>query len=77
MTREVTIISTTGKEKSYMTDAATWGALIPIISNDFSLSGLVASENITRTILAFDDSKLPDVNFIIYLRPEKTKSGLV
>ena len=76
MQRNVLVISTSnGGEKNYLTAAETWGALRKLISADYDLSVLKATENVNKTTLEDEDSVLPTEDFILYLRPEKTKSG--
>lgn len=75
-TRKVTVVSTkNNKVKSYETDVTKWGELNELISNDFDLSNLKATENINKTTLEHIDSTLPEGDFRVFLRPTKTKSG--
>lgn len=75
--RTITIISTRGQQmKKYESAARTWGELTSEIGGDYDLSGLKAVENINKTTLENVDSVLPEGPHRIFLRPEKTKSGI-
>lgn len=75
-TRKITIVSTKNNQvKNYESDVATWGELNSLINNDFDLSNLKATENISKTTLEHVDAVLPTGDFRVFLRPVKTKSG--
>lgn len=75
--RTITAFSTRGKNKAKIeTDVTTWGELKPLLANEgFDLSTLAATESVKRTDLAHVDAVLPEGNFTVFLRPNKTKSG--
>jgi len=77
MNREITVYSTRGQQKQiFNTDVNRWGELKSLITQDgSSLDGLVATENVNRTNLEHTDATLPSGDFIVFLRPAKTKSG--
>lgn len=75
-TRKITIVSTkNNKVKNYESDVTTWGDLNALITGDFDLSNLKATENINKTTLEHVDAVLPTGDFRVFLRPVKTKSG--
>lgn len=74
--RKVTVWSTKGKKKSvYETEAKTWGELQTVINEDYDLNSLKATENVNKTSLEHVDAVIPEGDFVLFLRPEKTKSG--
>ena len=75
-TRKITIVSTkNNKVKHYESDVTTWGDLNALITGDFDLSNLTATENINKTTLEHVNAVLPTGDFRVFLRPVKTKSG--
>lgn len=74
--RKIIIYSTKGKGGSIETDATTWGEIRDQVADIVGdLSNLKATENQNKTTLEHIDSKLPEGNFTIFLRPEKNKLG--
>jgi hypothetical protein len=75
--RIITVFSTKGKQKSKIeTDVITWGALQPFLMEEgYDLENLLATENINRRDLLSVDAELPEGEFTVFLRPQKTKSG--
>lgn len=76
--RTVTVFSTKGQRKAKIeTDVTTWGPLKDLIAAEgYDVNSLLATENINRTDLANVGAVLPEGNFTVFLRPQKTKSGL-
>ena len=76
--RVITAWATRGQQKAKLeTNVATWGELKPLLEKEgFDLSTLAATESVNRNDLAHNDAKLPEGDFIIFLRPVKTKSGM-
>jgi hypothetical protein len=76
--RTVTIFSTKGSNKTKIqSDAKVWGELKSAVAAEgYDLSTLAATENINRCGLDNDLSVLPEGDFVIFLRPVKTKSGV-
>ncbi len=57
-------------------NAQTWGELKNIlINNNLEVNSFVASESINKTTLESDDAKIPQENFILFLRQKDTKAG--
>ena len=74
--RKITVYSTRGASGSFESDATTWGAIMGEVANIAgNLENLIATENKNKTNLGHVESVLPEGNFTIFLRPEKTKSG--
>lgn len=74
--RLITVYSTKGKQKlEVTTDATVWSELKALISNEYTLSNLQATENVGRKDLVHKDAVLPEGPFSVFLRPKKTKSG--
>tara|TARA_R110000823_G_scaffold97346_4_gene211526 strand:+ start:496 stop:723 length:228 start_codon:yes stop_codon:yes gene_type:complete len=74
--RKITIVSTQANERQdIQSDATTWGQLrteVPhLISNDMK-----ATVRETRVDLVHEDAMLPEGEFVLFLFPEKVKSGL-
>lgn len=75
--RNILVISTqSGAEKTFSSSAKTWGELKDEIHGYYDLSSLKATEATNKTTLEYDDTKLPEEDFTLYLRPGKVKSGL-
>lgn len=75
--RKVTLYSTKGGKHIVETNATTWGDLKPLVAAKYDLANLQATENIGKTTLEHLDATLPEGDFILFLRPIKTKSGNV
>lgn len=73
--RKVIVYSSKGQRKSYETEASTWGELKQLIEFDYDLSNLQATENINKTTLEHVDAKLPEGDFVLFLRPIHQKAG--
>ncbi len=75
-TRTIKVFTSKGAKTVITTDASVWGDLIPHLENDFDLSNLQAAESVGKTTLVHRDAVLPSGDFILFLRPVKTKSGV-
>jgi len=75
-TRTVTVFTSKGKKQKIETVATTWGELKPEVEAHYDLSNLQPTENVNKTTLTHQDAVLPEGNFVLFLRPVKTKSGL-
>jgi hypothetical protein len=75
-TRIVTLFSTKGGKQKVETDATTWGELKPLVEEHYDLSNLQPTENVNKTTLTHQDAVLPEGEFVLFLRPVKTKSGI-
>jgi len=75
--RTVTLYSTKGGSKKIETSAATWGELRPLVGESYDLSNLQPTESVGKTTLVHEDATLPEGDFILFLRPVRTKSGMV
>ena len=74
--RKIIVYSTKGKSGSFESDAKTWGEVQSDVINIVGdLDGLIATETVNKTNLGHAESKLPEGDFKIFLRPSKTKSG--
>lgn len=75
--RVITAFATRGKNKQKIeTNVTTWGELKPLLEEaGYNLGSLAATESINRTDLANEGAKLPEGDFVVFLRPVKTKSG--
>lgn len=78
MSREITVFSTsTSNLKRITTDAATWGALKPILKNEgIDPEGMKGMVKETEGTLENDGAQLPEGPFKLFLTPAKVKSGL-
>lgn len=74
-TRVITMFSTKGGKNKVETEATTWGELKPLVEEKYDLSNLQATENKNKTTLTHPDAVLPEGDFVLFLRPIKTKSG--
>jgi hypothetical protein len=80
--RRIIVYATRGgngdkKKNSLITSATTWGQIKEdIINLGFDLSNLLATESVTNNDLVNDLAILPKEDFVIFLRPRETKSGL-
>lgn len=75
-TRIVTVFTSKGKKQKIETTATTWGELKPQVQEHYDLSNLQPTENVNKTTLTHQDAVLPEGNFVLFLRPIKTKSGI-
>jgi len=75
--RTVTLYSTLGGMKKVQTAAKNWGSLKPLVAQHYDLDNLQATENIGKTTLEHVEAKLPEGEFVLFLRPVKTKSGAI
>ena len=74
---KVTVYSTKGQQKyEHETSATNWGVLKSELNGVFDFESLNATENITRRDLTVDTALLPTEDFILFLRPKTTKSGV-
>lgn len=75
-TRVITMFSTKGgKNKVELGPNKTWDDLKPLVEEKYDLSNLQATENKNKTTLTHPDAVLPEGDFVLFLRPIKTKSG--
>lgn len=80
--RTVTVFTSKGKKSKIVTDVAVWGDLEPLVKAEgYDLKNLQPTENITKTTLLNKEAGLPLVDgvlvdFVLFLRPIKTKSGV-
>ena len=76
-TRTIKVFSSKVSDvKPYVTDVTTWGALRELIQKDYDLTNMKATESVGKTSLEHIDAVLPETDFILFLRPAETKSGL-
>lgn len=75
--RVIKIYSTKGKQKAtIVTEVSTWGELKPLLIDEgYDLESLHATENVNKTDLVHVDAALPSEEFVLFLRPKKTKAG--
>lgn len=73
--RVITVFTSKGKKQKIETDVTTWGDLKPLVEEHYDLSNLQPTENVNKTTLLHQDAALPEGNFVLFLRPVKTKSG--
>ncbi len=65
-----------GKATSLESDVTTWGDFSDILeSYGYSIESLHATESVNRTDLVQSQALLPQGDFVLFLRPKKTKSG--
>lgn len=77
---KVTVYSTRGQRKTDInTEATTWGELRPLVEEaGYDLNVLVGTDSINNHVYGLDTvnaTELPTQDFILFLRPTKTKSG--
>lgn len=77
MSRKITVVNpSTNQPVEIMTDAATWGALIPVLSQNnittANMKGIVAD---TKVTLEVNDAVLPEGDFTLYMFTAKNKAG--
>ena len=76
--RKIKIYSTVGASGTIETDVRTLGELKPILrQREINYDGMKMLVGETRNELSVDEAVLPEVDFKLYLMPEKTKSGSV
>lgn len=76
--RKIKIYSTVGASGTIETDVRTLGELKPILrQREINYYGMKMLVGETRNELSVDEAVLPEVDFKLYLMPEKTKSGNV
>lgn len=75
-TRKITIYSTRGGKNVIESAATTWGEIKSTVEDMYDLDNMSVVENANRTTLGRDDSGLPASEFTIFLKPQKTKSGI-
>ena len=76
--RKIKIYSTVGVSGTIETDVRTLGELKPILrQREINYNGMKMLVGETRNELSVDEAVLPEVDFKLYLMPEKTKSGSV
>jgi hypothetical protein len=73
--RVITVFTSKGKKQKITTDVTTWGNLKPLVEEHYDLNNLQATENIGKTTLMHVEAALPASDFVLFLRPIKTKSG--
>lgn len=75
--RKITVYNTKGGQpKSFESSAEKWGELrAEIEGQGFNVDKLLATESVTRRDLNNVEATLPEGEFIVFLRPKKTKSG--
>lgn len=73
--RKVTVFTSKGGKQVIETSATTWGELKPLVEEHYDLENLQPTENITKTTLLHVEAALPASDFVLFLRPIKTKSG--
>lgn len=76
--RKIKIFTTKGTPDviTVADDVTTWAQLKPLVKAQVgSLDNLQATENIGKTTLIQDEAVLPQGDFILFLRPKKTKAG--
>lgn len=77
MSREITVVNpSTNAPVKIMTDAITWGALIPVLNANgittTNMKGIVAD---TKVSLEVEGAVLPEGEFTLYLFTAKNKAG--
>lgn len=76
--RKIKIYSTVGASGTIETDVRTLGELKPILrQREINYDGMKLLVGETRNELSVDEAVLPEIDFKLYLMPEKTKSGSV
>ena len=76
--RKIKIYSTVGVSGTIETDVRTLGELKPILrQREINYNDMKMLVGETRNELSVDEAVLPEVDFKLYLMPEKTKSGSV
>lgn len=73
--RTITVFTSKGGKQKIETEVKTWGELKPLVEEYYDLDNLSPTENVNKTTLNHKDAVLPEGNFVLFLRPIKTKSG--
>lgn len=73
--RTIRVFTSRGTNVTLTSDASTWGELKPLVEEHFDLSNLQAAESVNKTTLEHRDARLPNENFVLFLRPVKSKAG--
>jgi len=73
--RTIICFSSIGGKKVIETDATTWGEIKEQVGQHYDLSNLLPTEATNKTTLTNDSDRLPEGDFKLFLRPERTKSG--
>lgn len=73
--RTIRVFTSRGTNVSITTDVGTWGELKPLVAEHFDMSNLQAAESVNKTTLEHVDARLPETDFILFLRPVKSKAG--
>jgi hypothetical protein len=74
--REIRIFSTKVKKK-LQSDVSSWGELKTLLNvNDIRYTGMNAALSGSKVSLQHNDAILPTENFVLYLMPNKVKSGI-
>lgn len=74
-TRKITVYSSRGQKATLDTDATNFGAIYSWLKSNYEMSNLQAVESVNKTTLSEMESRLPEGDFVIFLRPVRTKSG--
>jgi len=74
--RKITVFSTNGTYIEIKTAATVWSELKPLVQEHYALDNLNPTESVGKTSFTHPNAKLPAGDFVLYLRPVKTKSGL-
>lgn len=74
--KNVTIVTTKGRNQQLQTNASTWGQLITELDNaGLSVDGMKAIIGQTKVTLESTEAELPQTNFTLFLSPVKIKAG--
>lgn len=77
MTRKIIVVNpSTNQPVEIMTDAQTWGALVPVLQSNgittANMKGIVAD---TKVSLEVNEAVLPSGDFTLYMFTAKNKAG--
>lgn len=75
-TRKIRIFTSKGAKETIETSATTWGDLKPQVEEHYDLSNLQPTESVNKATLVHKDAVLPEGDFVLFLRPVRTKSGV-
>ena len=76
MSRKITIYSTKTKAtQEITTPVTTWGELKPLVNSEMGVSNAKCMVRETRNTLENNEAVLPTGDFIVFVYPEKVKSG--
>ena len=74
--KNVTIVTTKGRNQQLQTNASTWGQLLAELENTgLSVDGMKAIVGQTKVTLESTEAELPQTNFTLFLSPVKIKAG--